>query len=442
MNNLTISPLDNRYSNKLEKVKMYFSESSFFKYRSKVEIEYFIDLSKIISKDLDLEISGKSKKYLRDIYKNFNIEDYNTIKKIEKKINHDVKSIEYWLQDKFKNLNLEKFITYIHFGLTSQDINNTANSLSIKDYITYEYLPSINNLINILTEKINKWDDIVILSHTHGQPAVPSKMGKELQVFKYRLNLQLEHLKNAKYYGKFGGASGNLNAHKFSYPEVDWEKFGEEYMKNLGLIRSKYTTQIDNYDNYSYIFDCLKRINTIFIDFCQDIWLYISMNYFNQKIKEDEVGSSTMPHKVNPINFENAEGNLKLANTLLEFFSRKLPVSRLQRDLTDSTVLRNIGVIFGHIELSFNNICRGLNKLMINKDKIEKDLNDNFIVISEGIQVLLKRHGYKDAYEKLKKFSRKNTKIDKDTLNMFILSLDIKEEIKIRLLNLDVHNYI
>ena len=442
--NITISPLDSRYSGKVEKVKDYFSEYAFFKYRARVEIEYFISLCKLKLKEINMELPET----LRSIYNNFNEDDYNKIKEYEYVINHDVKAIEYWLRDKFTELGLEDLIPFIHYGLTSQDINNTALSLSIKEYIENEYYKSINNLIEILEQRINEWKDVVMLAHTHGQPAVPTKMGKEFNVFKYRIELQLEYLRDIKYYGKFGGASGNLNAHKFAYPDIDWVKFGEEYLGGLGLIRSKFTTQIDNYDNLSNIFDCIKRINTICIDMCQDIWLYISMKYFNQKLKEKEVGSSTMPHKINPIQFENAEGNLGYTNSILEFFSRKLPVSRLQRDLTDSTILRNLGVVFGHTELSFNNIKKGLNKLLINTEQIDKDLEDNYVVITEGIQVLLKKYGYKNAYEKIKKISRKTQNINKDIIQLFILSLNSDENnklnpaIKEKLLNLNVKDYV
>ena len=420
---ITISPLDSRYLSKVKNVKNYFSEFSFFKYRVLVEIEYFISLCKLKLKEIQLDNMDENVVKLRNIYNKFSINDYNKIKDIENKINHDVKSIEYWLREKFKELNLGHLIQFIHFGLTSQDINNTALSLSIKNYINDEYKVYINELIYILNEKIVEWKDIVMISHTHGQPAVPTKMGKEMNVFKYRLELQLEQLDNIKYYGKFGGASGNLNAHNFVYPDTDWITFGEKFIERLGLIRSKYTTQIDNYDNLSNIFDCLKRINTICIDMCQDIWLYISMRYFNQIVNNEEVGSSTMPHKINPIYFENAEGNLGYVNSILEFFSRKLPISRLQRDLTDSTVLRNIGVVFGHIQLSVTNINKGLNKLLINKERIQTDLDDNYVVVTEGIQVLMKKYGYTDAYEQLKELSRKTNIINKDIIQLFISTL-------------------
>ena len=440
--NKSISPLDDRYRNKVKNIINYFSEYDFFRYRIKIEVEYFINLCKLNLKEIKLD----NPEILRKLYLDFSMDDYIIIKNIEKTINHDVKSIEYWMREKFNELNLNHLIQFIHFGLTSQDINNTALSLSIKDYINNEYLTSINKLLNNLDNRIKEWDNIVMMSHTHGQPAVPTKMGKEFNVFKYRLDLQLEQLKNIKYYGKFGGASGNLNAHNFVYPEIDWNKFGKKYINSLGLIRSKYTTQIDNYDNLSNLFDCLKRINTICLDMCKDIWFYISLQYFNQKLKENEVGSSTMPHKINPIQFENAEGNLGLANSLLEFFSRKLPISRLQRDLTDSTVLRNIGTIFGHIELAFNNINKGLNKLLINDSKIKEDLNNNYAIITEGIQVLLKKVGCYDAYEQLKKISRKNNGIDKNIIHLFILDLfynnKIDLNIKDKLINLTVENYI
>jgi len=439
---ITISPLDNRYKNKVGKVNKFFSEYDFFRYRVKVEIEYFISLCKLKLKEINME----NPEILREIYNNFSMSDYNKIKEIEKEINHDVKSIEYWLREKFTELNIKHLISFIHFGLTSQDVNNTALSLSIKEYINDEYKKSINKLLETLNERIKEFNSVVMLSHIHGQPGVPTIMGKELNVFKYRIELQLEQLYNIKYYGKFGGTSGNLNAHKFAYPDIDWIKFGNEYLNNLGLIRSKFTTQIDNYDNLSNIFDCLKRINIICIDMCQDIWLYISMRYFNQKIKKEEDDTSIIQHKINPIQFENAEGNLGLANSLLEFFSRKLPISRLQRDFTDSTILRNIGVIFGHIELSFNNINKGLNKLLINNEKIKEDLNNNYSVITEGIQIILKKNGLNNSYEQLKKISRKSGGINKDLIDLFIINLfeeqKINENVKNKIIKLTVEKYI
>ena len=434
--NISLSPLDDRYKDKTKQLLKYFSEYAFFKYRIKVEITYFINLINLKLSELDINLDLN---ILTDIVKNYNYNEYLIIKNHEKKINHDVKAVEYYLRDKFIDLGLQKYISFIHFGLTSQDVNNTSTSLQIKDYIENYYYNSLNNIQKLLLEYSYIWSKEIMLSKTHGQPAVPTTMGKEINVFKYRIDNQIDILKNIRYYGKFGGASGNLNAHVCAYPNINWKKFGKKYLSDLGLLRSEYTTQIDNYDNLSVIFDCIKRINSILIDLCQDIWLYISFDYLKQKIIKGEVGSSTMPHKVNPINFENAEGNLKLANNLLEFMSRKLPISRLQRDLTDSTVLRNLGVIFGHIELAFKNIISGLNKIEINSKKIELDLVDNQVVITEGIQTILRKHGYTDAYEKLKDFSRNNSKLSEKDIEKFINTFD--ENIKDELKKLNIFNY-
>ncbi len=338
-------------------------------------------------------------------------------------------------------MGFEKHISFIHFGLTSQDINNTAISISLKNYIKSKFQSSFNKIIKELLKLSSKCKEIVMLSRTHGQPAVPTTFGKELYVFVYRLENQKKILDISNYYGKFGGASGNLNAHKLAYPNINWIDFGKNMINSLGLIRSKYTTQIDNYENLSVVFDAIKRINSVLIDMCQDIWLYILQDYLKQDINKDEVGSSTMPHKVNPINFENAEGNLKMANNMLEFFSRKLPISRLQRDLTDSTVLRNMGVVFGHCEIAYNNIFIGLKKLIPNKNKINTDLVNNCVVISEGIQTILRKYGCKDAYEQLKDFSRTNKKIERNDINTFINKLKIDDNIKKELNNISILNY-
>ncbi len=437
-NNSSISPLDDRYKNITKDIKEYFSEFAFCKFRLFVELHYFAKLCKLNLPELQVDNTD----FIDNILDNFNYDEYLTIKEYEQKINHDVKAIEYYLQDQFDTYNYNKYSSFIHFGLTSQDINNTAISLSLKYYIQVHYTYKLGNIYKKIKEQSNEWKDIIMLSRTHGQPAVPTTLGKEFTVFYYRLNIQYKILKNSKYYGKFGGASGNLNAHKAAYPNINWIEFGNKFINSLGLIRSKYTTQIDNYDNLSVIFDCLKRINTILIDMCQDIWLYISMDYIKLKINKNEVGSSTMPHKVNPINFENAEGNLKLANTLLEFFSRKLPVSRLQRDLTDSTVLRNIGVVFGHIMVAFDNIENGLNKLDANNEKINQELEDNYVVITEGIQTILRKYGQEDAYEQLKEFSRNNQQITKKNIDNFINSLDVPLSIKKELLTINIANYV
>lgn len=440
--NISLSPLDDRYSKLTKELKDYFSEYALFKYRMRVELKYFVKLVELNLKELyGIGING-IKKIFKLIYRCYNKESYDNIKKYEKITKHDVKALEYYLRDVFDKYELSRYKSFIHFGLTSQDINNTANSLQLKDCIQKSYINKLNTIIKKINFYTDDFAEITMISRTHGQPAVPTTMGKEFNVFSYRLELQLEQLKDMKYYGKFGGASGNLNAHKYAYPEIDWIKFGESFMKSMDLERSKHTTQIDSYDSFATIFDCLKRINNILIDMCQDIWLYISMDYLKQKIIKGEVGSSTMPHKVNPINFENAEGNLKLANSLLEFFSRKLPVSRLQRDLTDSTVLRNVGVIFGHIFVAFDNILNGLNKIDINLEKINEDLKNNFVVVTEGIQTLLRRYGYEDAYEKLKDFSRNNKVVTELEIKNFVEKLEIDNFIKEKLKNIDVLDYI
>ena len=440
--NISLSPLDDRYSQTTKELKEYFSEYALFKYRMRVELKYFLKLVELNLEELDGISINQIRKIFKLVYRYYNNESYIEIKKYEKITKHDVKALEYYLRDVFDKYELSRYKSFIHFGLTSQDINNTANSLQLKDCIQKNYINKLNTII----EKINFYStnlaDVTMISRTHGQPAVPTTMGKEFKVFSYRLGIQLEQLMSMKYYGKFGGASGNLNAHKYAYPEIDWIKFGIKFMKSMNLERSLHTTQIDSYDSFATIFDCLKRINNILVDMCQDIWLYVSMDYLKQKIIEGEVGSSTMPHKVNPINFENAEGNLKLANSLLEFFSSKLPISRLQRDLTDSTVLRNVGVIFGHIFVAFDNIMKGLNKIDINLDKINEDLENNFVVVTEGIQTLLRRYGYEDAYEKLKDFSRNNKVITQVDIKNFVESLEIDNFIKEKLKNIHVLDYI
>ena len=435
--NITISPLDNRYKDKTYVIKDYFSEFAFFKYRLYVELIYFKHLCKLNLKHLQL----KNTKFIDTILDNFDYNEYLKIKELEKKIKHDVKSIEYYLREEFKKYNINKFNSFIHFGLTSQDINNTSISISLKNFITKEYSIKLNKIMDLLILKTKAWKNVTMISRTHGQPAVPTSMGKEFNVFLYRLELQFHNLKNIKYYGKFGGASGNLNAHVLAYPNINWNQFGKNFLNQLGLIKSKFTTQIDNYDNLATLFDCLKRINSILIDFCQDIWLYIFMNYLQLKINYDEVGSSTMPQKVNPINFENAEGNLKLANNLFEFFSRKLPISRLQRDLTDSTILRNLGTIFGHCFVAFDNLYIGIQKIDVNLNVINKDLIENYVVIVEGVQTILRKYGKEDAYEKLKDFSRKHKRIGKNEIDSFINSLNVNETIKKELLSITIYNY-
>jgi len=439
---LNISPIDGRYSNYTNILEKYFSEYGLFKYRLYVELKYFIYLRNLNICDLN-NISEKECSLILDIYNNFSIDDCIDIKKIENNINHDIKALEYFIQKKFDLLNLSKYKTFIHFGLTSQDINNNALTLSIKDCINNIIIPLLEAILDILLEKSDLWKNIVLLSHTHGQPAVPTTFGKEIKVFYYRIEKQLKLLKNINYYGKLGGAVGNLNAHYVAYPDYKWDILMNRFLKEeLLLERNEYTTQIDNYENLSVIFDNLKRINCILIDMNKDIWQYISMNYLLQKYDKNHVGSSTMPHKINPINFENSEGNLYLANSLLNFMSEKLPISRLQRDLTDSTLTRNIGSIFGYMLISYKNFIKGFNKIEPNIDYIKKDLNNNSIIIIEGIQIILKKYGILNAYELCKDLSRNNDLITKESLDNFINNLDIKENIKEELYCIDVNNYI
>jgi len=437
-----ISPIDGRYRKKTESLSIYFSEESLIKYRLKVEIEYFIALCKIPIPELK-SFNSKLFKNLRNIYINFSENDARKIKKIENKINHDVKAVEYYIKDKFNELDILKFNEFVHFGLTSQDINNTAIPLSLKEAITNIYLPDLNKIIKTLKKLVDKFTNVTILSRTHGQPASPTTMGKELNVFNQRLIIQRESLKKIPNSAKFSGSTGNFNAHKVAYPDIDWKKFAKNFVtKNLGLNYSFPTTQIEHYDSFASLCDNIKRINTILIDLNQDIWLYISLDYFKQKINSDEVGSSAMPHKVNPIDFENAEGNLGIANSILNFFSSKLPISRLQRDLSDSTVLRNIGVPIGHTIIAFNSIFNGLNKLVINKEKIKYDLEKNWVIVSEAIQTILRREGYNNPYETLKDLTRNHKIINKKNLHAFINKLNISEDLKIELKKISPYNYI
>lgn len=435
----SISPVDGRYKEKTKELEKYFSEFALMKYRVLVEVEYFLSLINTIFNNNILDDNKII--LLKKLYKDFNENDALRIKEIEKKTNHDVKSIEYFLREKFDNLELSKYKEFIHFGLTSQDINNTAIPLLIKDAIENIYYRELNNIIEKLKELAERWKDIPMLAHTHGQPASPTKVGKEVRVFIERLENQYNLLKSIPFTAKFGGATGNFNAHVVAYPQIDWVKFGNEFINKLGLIRLQTTTQIDHYDNLAALFDNLKRINTILIDLDQDFWLYISMEYFKQKINPDEVGSSTMPHKVNPIDFENSEGNLGIANAIFEFLSRKLPISRLQRDLTDSTVIRNVGVPFGHTLIAFKSLLKGLNKIDINIDKLNEDLEKNWIIIAEGIQTILRREGYPDAYDLLKTITRGNKNITKEDLNNFIENLNIDNKIKEELKAITPFNY-
>ncbi|MBL7870430.1 MAG: adenylosuccinate lyase [Cyclobacteriaceae bacterium] len=440
-NSLTaISPLDGRYSNTTRPLALYFSEYALILYRVRVEVEYLIALTYAVP-----ELSGFPKDLeskLRDIYKNFSEADANVIKEIEKTTNHDVKAVEYFLKKKFDDLELSQYKEFIHFGLTSQDINNTAIPLSLKEFMEAEFLPALGKFVNELTSSSVQWKDIALLARTHGQPASPTRLGKEMYVFVERIQKQVELLKTIPYSAKFGGATGNFNAHHVSYPEINWNDFANTFVsRQLGLVRSNPTTQIEHYDNLAALFDNLKRINTILIDFSRDVWQYVAMNYFKQKIKEGEVGSSAMPHKVNPIDFENAEGNLGLANALFEHLSAKLPISRLQRDLTDSTVLRNIGVPLAHTFLALKSLEKGMLKLELNKAAIDQDLDDNWVVIAEAIQTVLRREGYANPYEALKSLTRKNEKITQKTMHDFIEGLEIKADLKVRLKKISPFNY-
>ena len=437
----SISPIDGRYFDKTKVLNKYFSEKALIFYRLKVEVEYFISLCKIGIPQLE---NFESKKFdeLRKIYLKFSDEDAAEIKEIERVTNHDVKAVEYYIKQKFDNLNLTEYKEFVHFGLTSQDINNTAIPLSVKDFIEEVYIPKLNNVLDAIYEKCEELKDITIISRTHGQPASPTKLGKEFKVFWTRINNQLSSLKEIPNSAKFAGAVGNFNAHHVAYPNIDWKGFGQNFIENeLNLNYSFPTTQIEHYDSFAALCDNCRRINNILLDMCIDIWTYISHDYFKQKIIKGEVGSSAMPHKVNPIDFENSEGNIGLANSLFDFMSNKLPKSRLQRDLSDSTVLRNIGVPFGHSLISFESILKGLNKIYVNEDKINKDIEENWIVVSEAIQTILRREGYSNPYEIMKELTRNNQKIDKESLHRFIDDLKIDDTIKKELKKISPHNY-
>lgn len=434
-----ISPIDGRYFESVKSLSPYFSEYGLIRYRVQVEIEYLLALSAVLPELTDFPAHQIGE--VRKIYKNFSEQDALEIKQIEKTTNHDVKAVEYFVKKKFESLNLGFLKEFIHFGLTSQDINNTAIPLSIKDFVVKEYLPLLEDLIRDINIYSKNWKDVPMLARTHGQPASPTRLGKELVVFSTRLEKQLQLFKQIPYSAKFGGATGNFNAHHVAYPEVEWNKFGDEFCQHLGLSRSYPTTQIEHYDNLAAMFDNLKRINTILIDFSRDVWQYVAMDYFKQKIKEGEVGSSAMPHKVNPIDFENAEGNLGFANAIFEHLSAKLPVSRLQRDLTDSTVLRNVGVPLAHSYIAFKSLLKGLGKLELNRSAIERDLNDNWAVVAEAIQTILRKEGYANPYEALKALTRKNEKITAESISTFIDTLDIKPSVKARLKEITPFNY-
>ncbi|MCC6722189.1 MAG: adenylosuccinate lyase [Bacteroidia bacterium] len=437
----SISPIDGRYRKTSKELAKYFSEFGLIKYRVQIEIEYFIILCKTLPElsKINIETYYNS---LKNIYKNFSETDAQKIKATEKITNHDVKAVEYFVKEKINEAGLGNYSEFVHFGLTSQDINNTAIPLSFKDANTEIVFPEIDNVINKLQVLTAEWQEIPMLARTHGQPASPTKLGKEIAVFIARLNNQIELLKAIPYSAKFGGATGNMNAHYITYPKIEWHDFAEKFVSSIGLQRSFPTTQIEHYDNIASQFDAFKRINTILIDLCRDIWTYISFDYFKQKIKEGEIGSSAMPHKVNPIDFENAEGNLMLANSIFEFLSAKLPVSRLQRDLTDSTVLRNIGVPIAHSLIAYKSILKGLEKLIVNIDKINIDLNDNWAVVAEAIQTILRREKVEKPYELLKELTRTNEKITKEKIHNFINNLTIEEKIKAELLNISPHNFV
>lgn len=433
----SISAIDGRYRKQVHHLDEYFSEYGLMKYRVLIEIEYLL----FLEKKKFLKLSGKTRKQLEKLAEDFGIDDAQEIKQIEFTTNHDVKAVEYYLKNELEKCGGADAKEWVHFGLTSQDINNTAIPLSWKQAIEYEYLPALLNLNTELKILAGNWKDIPMLAHTHGQPASPTRLGKEIMVFTERLQNQIEQFIGIPFSGKFGGATGNLNAHHVAFPKTDWIKFANEFLQHLGLTRQQYTTQIEHYDNLAAHFDCMKRINNILVDFCRDIWTYISMEYFTQKTKKGEVGSSAMPHKVNPIDFENAEGNLGIANAIFEHLAAKLPVSRLQRDLTDSTVLRNIGVPFAHTLIAFRSIEKGLSKLVINDAKIYEDLDNNWAVVAEAIQTILRREKYPNPYEALKDLTRGNKKIDKKTIHDFISGLKIDESLKKDLKKISPHNY-
>ncbi len=436
-----ISPIDGRYRSKTEQLDQYFSEFALIRYRVKVEIEYFIALCQIPLPQL-ASVPHDKFQFLREIYKNFSVDDAARIKEIENTTNHDVKAVEYFLKEKFDLSGLQQYKEFIHFGLTSQDINNTSVPMSIKDALYEAYLPLMNEMLSILDRYATEWNDVPMLARTHGQPASPTRLGKEIRVFSYRLRQQLQMLSQVPVSGKFGGATGNFNAHLAAFPEYDWVAFANSFLQDtLGIQREQWTTQISNYDNMGAIFDTLKRINTIIIDLDRDFWQYISMNYFKQKIKAGEVGSSAMPHKVNPIDFENSEGNLGIANAIFTHLSTKLPVSRLQRDLTDSTVLRNIGVPFGHTIIALHSTIKGLNKLILNQDAINADLDGMWNVVAEAIQTILRREGYEKPYETLKALTRTNSVVNAESIANFIDTLNVSDAVKNELKQITPHNY-
>ena len=437
-----ISPIDGRYRKQVDTLGSYFSEAALIRYRVRVEIEYFIALCELPLPQLE-KFDKTLYPQLRKIYQDFTNAEAQEVKDIEKITNHDVKAVEYFIKRGFDNLGIQDYKEFVHFGLTSQDINNTSVPLTLKECHENTYLPMMQTVIALIEEKAYEWKDIPMLAHTHGQPASPTTLGKEMMVFVYRLKRQMEYFNTIPFSAKFGGATGNLNAHIVAYPEIDWVEFANKFVANhLGLERLQYTTQIENYDNMAAYYDNCKRINVILIDFCRDIWSYVSMEYFKQRIKEGEVGSSAMPHKVNPIDFENAEGNLGLANAIFEHLSHKLPISRLQRDLTDSTVSRNVGVPIAHSLIALKSIEKGIGKLLLNETAIERDLENNWPVVAEAIQTILRSIGYPNPYETLKNLTRTNTKVDGEAIANFIDTLEVDDAMKARLKAITPHNYL
>ena len=435
-----ISPVDGRYRGKCEHLDLYFSEYALIRYRVKVEVEYFIALSRTVAPLSGYDHANDAR--LRDIYENFSVADAAAIKEIESVTNHDVKAVEYFLKEQFDHLGLSQYKEFIHFGLTSQDINNTAVPMSIKDALNNVYRPVINRLVETLEKMASDWADIPMLAKTHGQPASPTRLGKEIGVFAYRLRRQLEQLDAVPVSGKFGGATGNFNAHLTAFPDIDWREFANRFLsENLGIEREQLTTQISNYDNLAALFDALRRVNTVIFDLDRDMWMYISMEYFKQRIKAGEVGSSAMPHKVNPIDYENSEGNLGIADAILAHLAQKLPVSRLQRDLTDSTVLRNVGVPLAHTIIAIESTLKGLGKLILNREAIDRDLDSMWSVVAEGIQTILRREGYPHPYETLKQLTRVNTAVTAESIASFIDTLEVSDDVKAELKRLSPHTY-
>ena len=437
-----VSPIDGRYRSKTERLADYFSEYALIRYRIRVEIEYFITLCELPLPQL-ASFNRDLFEQLRTIYRDFNESGAARVKEIEKTTNHDVKAVEYFIKEEFDKIGgLDAYKEFIHFGLTSQDINNTSVPLSIKEALEEVYYPQVEELIQQLKEYAEEWKDIPMLAKTHGQPASPTRLGKEIEVYVYRLSEQLESLRSCKFTAKFGGATGNFNAHHVAYPSYDWRAFGNQFVsEKLSLEREQWTTQISNYDHMGSIFDAIRRINTIIIDLDRDFWMYISMDYFKQKIKAGEVGSSAMPHKVNPIDYENSEGNLGIANAILQFLAQKLPVSRLQRDLTDSTVLRNVGVPLGHSVIAIQSTLKGLRKLILHEEKLREDLDDTWAVVAEAIQTILRREAYPHPYEALKALTRTNKKMTEETIHEFIQTLNVSDSVKAELMAITPHNY-